>query len=347
MTAPAIIHSSDGVTWTATTSPFDNYGAVREIAWNGSIFVAVGSIYVYSAGAYTQLSAVATSPDGITWTQRTDAGPGTVSYLNGVAYGGGKFVANGGTGLNVFLEYSSDGISWTLCTQSLDVDGIQPAYGGGAITYDGSKFVMLYEVLPGSQTVATTIESTDGITFSGGTSVVNDVGLRAGDIGYGGGDYVVGSYVTPTVGYYSTSADDVTWTTHADSGMAAAYGAMFATYQNGAWWVGSGQQVAKSTDATTWSTQTIATFATGSAMALLYQGGKYLLGGSSGYTFGFYPGVLLSSTDGSTWSSVTIPANSPGIRSIVYNGSVYVAAGEPNLDYAPPGVPTNLACGPD
>ena len=343
MTAPAIMHSTDGVTWIATTSPFDNYGAVRGIVWNGSKFVAVGWIYVYSSGAYTQQAALATSTDGITWTQHTDASPAGTTYLVGVAYGGGKFVANGGAGLGPFLEYSSDGISWTTCTQSLSAG--QPAVGGGAITYDGSKFVMVYEQFSGPSATSMTSESTDGITFSGGSSIATDVGLRAGDIGYGGGQYVVGSYATP--GYYSTSPDDSTWATYADSGMTAAFDAMFATYQNSAWWVGSGAQVAKSTDATTWSTQTIAAFASGSVMAMFYHGGKYLLGGSSGHDFGYYPGLLLSSTDGVTWSNATIPANAPGIRSIVYNGSIYVAGGEPYLTTAPPGTPTLLACGPD
>src|SRR5574341_2002976 len=48
--------SPDGITWTARTIPAGTY---RSVAWNGTVFAAVGD------------SVAATSPDGITWTART------------------------------------------------------------------------------------------------------------------------------------------------------------------------------------------------------------------------------------------------------------------------------------
>ena len=342
MTAPALMWSTTGTSgWTATTSPFDNYGVVRSIAYGASKFVAVGYIWTYSAGSYVQKAAIATSPDGKVWTQQTSV---TADALLGVAFGGGKFVANGSLGGAPFLEYSSDGVTWTQCTYSLS--GNSPAQGGPAITYTGSKFVMVYNAPSGGNVSATTIESTDGITFSGGSTANTQAGLYSGDIGYGGSNFVVGSYAGE--GYYSTSSNDSMWSTYADATMTPENYAMFATYQNSDWWVGSGEQVAKSTDASTWSTQTIAAFSGGSVMALLYQSGTFLLGGASGYSYSFfYPGVLQSSTDGASWSSVTIPSNAPGIRALIYADSIYVAGGEANLSYAPPGIPTSLACGPD
>lgn len=76
---------------------------IYSLAYGAGVFVAVG-----------QAGKVATSPNGITWTQRTS---GYSANLNGVAFGDGLFVAVGqfdsGNPANAVLT-SSDAVDWTL-----------------------------------------------------------------------------------------------------------------------------------------------------------------------------------------------------------------------------------------
>ncbi len=83
--------STDGVTWTPTVTA----KAANSVAWNGSIFCAVGG-----AGAQT-------SPDGTTWTPRTGPTSGT-SY---VVWDGTTFISSGSAGS---IATSPDCITWTV-----------------------------------------------------------------------------------------------------------------------------------------------------------------------------------------------------------------------------------------
>lgn len=95
------IHTStDGITWTLRT-PNVSMKAYA-IAYSGSMYVAVGS----NTGG-TSLN-IASSPDGITWTNRVNSASGT--YFFEVAYGGGKFVAISDEVGQIYT--SSDGITW-------------------------------------------------------------------------------------------------------------------------------------------------------------------------------------------------------------------------------------------
>lgn len=96
--------------WTARAMPTGSYYAV---AWNGSVFCAVGSS-----------NACATSPDGLEWTARTiSAG----SYW-GIAWNGSVFCA---VGTNVCAT-SPDGTTWTPRTI--------PAGTYNAVAWNGSVF---------------------------------------------------------------------------------------------------------------------------------------------------------------------------------------------------------------
>ena len=118
----------------------------------------------------------ATSPDGITWTQRT-LPVGTAWYA--VAYGNGLFVAiaSGGT----VAATSPDGITWTQRTLPATGDWRSVAYGNG-----------LFMAIASGGTVAAT--SPDGITWTQRTLPAT------GDwnsVAYGNGLFVaVRSYTT-------------------------------------------------------------------------------------------------------------------------------------------------------
>lgn len=87
----------------AGISPVTVTGTFLDIAWNGSIFCAIGAS-----------NAVATSPDGITWTGRTT---GATNSYTGICWAPslGLFVAVGtdSSGFITLIYTSPDGITWT------------------------------------------------------------------------------------------------------------------------------------------------------------------------------------------------------------------------------------------
>jgi hypothetical protein len=110
-----IATSTDGTTWTIRVAPTDSYYGV---AWNGSLYVAVGMDDSSNLEAR-----IASSPTGTTWTSRTpdptgdNAGNG-INLLS-VAAGVSGFVAVGrdNGGFNTpFIMYSAAGTTWTART---------------------------------------------------------------------------------------------------------------------------------------------------------------------------------------------------------------------------------------
>src|SRR4051794_38660686 len=71
-----------GVNWVKRPSPDGVWAGLRGIAFGAGSWVAVGP------------SVIATSPDGVNWVRRT----GMNSYLAGVGYGNGTFLAVGDPG---------------------------------------------------------------------------------------------------------------------------------------------------------------------------------------------------------------------------------------------------------
>lgn len=91
--------TTDGVTRTLKSIPTSTL--LNGICWNGALFVVVGNSGV-----------ILTSPDGNTWTQRTNPDAGQ-SY-DRIAWNGTKFCALRGDNLNYIT--STDGITWSLST---------------------------------------------------------------------------------------------------------------------------------------------------------------------------------------------------------------------------------------
>jgi hypothetical protein len=121
--------SPDGITWTSRTIGAGFYYAA---AWNGTVFVAIGTVG-------------ATSPDGITWTTRTIP----AATYQGVAWNGTSFAAVG----NAVVATSPDGITWTA--------GTMAAGNYYAVRWNGTVFAAV-----GVNVAAT---SPDGITWTART----------------------------------------------------------------------------------------------------------------------------------------------------------------------------------
>lgn len=153
------------------------------IAWNGSVFCAPGF------GS----SIAATSPDGITWTQRTM--PVSAEWIS-IAWNGSVFCAvSFGSSI---AATSPDGITWTQRTMPV-------SSAWYAIAWNGSVFCAISH----NSNIAAT--SPDGITWTQRTMPLS-TGWRA--IAWNGSVFcvVVDSLASDVV---ATSPDGITWTQHA------------------------------------------------------------------------------------------------------------------------------------
>lgn len=145
----------------------------------------------YGNGMYVLVSKnsaiIATSPSGTTWTSRAVVG-GSTAYDVGVAYGNGTFVAADSA---TVAATSTDGITWTPQTK--------PS-GGKFLIFGGGVFV-----LSGNST--TVLTSTNGITWTPRT--ITNSGWNSG--AYGNGTFVLISNTNGT-NLAATSTDGITWT---------------------------------------------------------------------------------------------------------------------------------------
>jgi len=210
--------STDGVTWTAVKTAGDDIGigswwgfyCNNSIAFGNNTFVAGGPAKLENAN-------FATSPDGVKWTLvETDAFNYTALYLtqsvpiNGIAYGGGVFVAVGsGANDRGKVAYSSDnGATWTPVTTAIfDEKTID------AIAYGNNKFVAggRYGFISYSSDGINWTDIKDPVIYttnSSGRTVT--VGINA--IAYGNGIFVIGG----DSGAAAASTDGITWTSAGD-----------------------------------------------------------------------------------------------------------------------------------
>ncbi len=188
------IHTStNGVTWTAGSSLSEN--GWNKLGYGNGMFVAIKSYGDFR---------VATSTDGINWTERV----GHPAVGDFITYGNGKFVA-GQYGENVLVT-STDGITWTQQTFS---DLSYSYYGLNDIVYADGLFVAVSDYSEdenGDEISQLVLTSPDAITWT----------LRDTPNGYwysvtyGDGVYAAVSYGGENS--LMTSTDGISWTANAN-----------------------------------------------------------------------------------------------------------------------------------
>jgi len=273
--------------------------------------------FIISSGDGSGHGKMGYSPDGVTWTRIVNSGP-TMTVINDIAYGGGKFVAVGQGGPKI--AYSSDGITWTpIAEDSTPFPGssyvLSIAYGGGKFVTEGidgghSRFAY----------------SSDGVTW---TAVENSIIAddQAWRIAYGGGRFVAGGFT----GGIAYSSDGVTWTTVADrpfddytdeiSSIAYGDGRFVAS----AWDDDDGMmRLAYSSNGETWTAVTGTGISYGFTESFVaYGGGRFVAGNRENR--------MAYSSDGVTWTTISpYPTYLEPIFGIAYGGGRFVTVGRGN-----------------
>lgn len=219
------------------------------------------------------------SPDGQAWShlQELDANGGDDDNLfRGVCFGGGVFVAVGGS-TRGFSMTSTDGVTWA------HENRLPSAWVGNCAWLDGQF------IAAGGNGLR--MRSTDlGQTWR---DEAGYEGVHYRDVVAGQGLVVAVGHTYAGVGTISTTSDGVTWTSRVSSG--AAFGSV--AYGHGVFVArGDASRVAWSADGLTWQDVTVSG-ATPGAGSLVFTGAEFLTG---------LGGSTWRSTDGATWSATTI-----------------------------------------
>lgn len=169
---------------------------IRSLAFGRGLFVAV------TDGATT--SAILTSPEGTNWITH-DAGG---ELLNGVADGGGLFVAVGSS-----IVSSTDGISWTNRAGGFGITLFSVCYGNG-------RFVAVGGGCPRYHCSSRSVVSADGLEWTefGFDGRVLDCIAHGSGIFVSVGGWSCGDFGCPTPGAIAISRDGAEWSLAAGPG---------------------------------------------------------------------------------------------------------------------------------
>jgi len=237
-------------------------GVMTGLVWNGSQFAAVG------LDEFDGL--IFTSPDAVTWTQRTVPGS-SPSDLHAVTWSGTQFVAVGDNGT---VLTSPDGAGWTRYNSYASLVGVASSgvvYAGvdafgniytspdastwtlktsvpgmnlGGIVWSGTQFV----AVGGGGTIVTAPAS--GVTWTPQTSNSTD---QLSCVAWSGTAFVAMGYTSNVL----TSPDGVQWTVHASAIPGSAVSVIWAGNQFVA--VGSAGNIYLSPDGVTWTVENAGT----------------------------------------------------------------------------------------
>lgn len=323
--------STDGINWSYHPVVLaGNFGLLWDVAWNGSLFVAVAGF----------TNEIATSPDGINWTS-TMLGTMT-TQLRVIESDGGRFVVIG-SGAEVFT--SDDGVTWTQEANPL------PTNSADDLHWDGSRFVAVsgdqfITSADGSDWVANTVgtagnaTSASSVATHGGLNIIgtnrgavytsaNDTGWTTTftqnneqifGVSWAGGQFVgVGTRQT-----IRTSPDGITWTTQ-NIGVGAS---LFAVTHGGGQYVavGFGAQVLTSPDAITWTPQALPAALSDTLFESVAWGNNLFVAVGIDIVAG--QAKIATSPDGATWTEQSSGLDGTEfLTDVAWNGSVWVVTG--------------------
>jgi hypothetical protein len=277
--AISILWSANASSWSEASGTLPTTG--KDVAWNGSTWVAVG----------TGSNTVVLSSDGHSWIAPATP-PDPVVDMNGVAWNGSKWVVVGINSSYPYnsIWYSSDAHTWTGVPSTFTGFGGQ----GNAVASDGSTFVA---VGAGSTTM---YRSADGVTWTAITSGYGAFTESGSRVIHNGIRWIATGMDSPSVPRVITSTDGITWTTVTIT-FAIAGSYAHTVMWNGTYWllVGSDDGVYQSYDGLTWTQiSSIPTTLVNQPTRIAWNGSYWIA-----TSLGFADGVsFLYSSDGVTWT---------------------------------------------
>lgn len=216
--------SPDAETWTQRAAdadyPIYTVNRLRDVAWNGTEWIAIGDLHHFTGGTPDYTLAVLASSDGVTWTVRdiwstpnpTSGDPLPVGMC--IGWGGGLWVVGLettiGSGSPAILT-SPDGTTWTAQSSPFDAGPPpSPRHGGlvNGVAYGAGLWVAVGR---GTKAIAT---SPDGATWTARSSpITDDDTIASVAVAWNGSVFVVGGTDgTGTDPMIVTSTDGLTWT---------------------------------------------------------------------------------------------------------------------------------------
>lgn len=248
-----------------------------------------------------------------------------------ISWGKDKFVASGTIQGENMLLYSYDGITWQLS------DAPTSESGYTNIAYDGNRFIATYT----SNNKTRGLYSLDGISWTAFANFTDIPAAKPKTLCYGNGKYVIStqyqSTSIPSRVYYST--DGETWVESPT--YAAAYEPII--YGNGVFvGVSTPSRIDYSTDGENWfaSTRPVDSI---NFNAMAYENGRFVLLPDSTLDEENYTRVAYVSTDGKTWTEMTMPNgasswNNGGWQAIAGGDGLFVAMTEKYITTSTDGI---------
>jgi collagen type VII alpha len=366
----AIMYSSDGINWAATTQTA--LDSCNTLAWNGSLWL---------AGGYpSDTPVIACSSDGINWFLSLEAVTIVdMTECNALAWNGYLWVA-GGSG-TATLIYSVDGINWINSISGSNIfsgstdnailsadkcntvawNGTIWVAGGsvGAVAFDGyitTTTLTVTGVNYGKLAVGQVIVCT-AAGFESGTTIVSQLTGEPGGTGtytvsqsqtVGNEVGPVGMTIASKGGGIAYSYDGINWASATSVAIANNLETCNTLAWNGSIWLaggtkkGAGQTILRSANGITWTAVTQSQITT-VVTSLAWNGTTWIAGGTNAGA-----GKLAKSTDGSTWTAVTYSGFGTAAYALAARRPLpFVGAGNstPGLYYTASG-PTGPTGGP-
>lgn len=253
-------------------TPYTNPMALRQSVSDTGQMVYGGGLFLVWANNGTAWFPY-TSPDGVTWTQRTNPF-GSGGSPNILVYGAGLFVAHNG-GL---IFTSSDGLNWTSRTN--------PATSLYCLARGSTNWIGMAQK-NGNPVIVT---SNDGLTWTLQTTNIPDTFLSA--IAY-----------SPALSRWVAATSNAVWvsndngSTWVSLGSGPSYGANAMVWGNGRFVIAAANYLYYSTDGVSGFIQASAGIFSGQAILGLWYDGAQFYASSTG-------GSLGRSSDGVTWTSL-------------------------------------------
>ena len=287
----SLAYSYDGLTWvTSSTKLFDS-GFCSGVAWNGSIWLALGNNGTDGI--------IASSSDGIIWTLDLSGSstPFSGGSVKSAAWNGSVWVAGGINSSGGAIATSPDGKTWTAQTSPFDADCAVVA-SNGTMFVAGGQSLYSNDIAYSYDGIRWVIPPTESI-FGLGNGNVTSIAWN-GQLWVAGG--IDGSNTT-----IGTSPDGINWTKRT---YPVALGSITSVAWNGSLWMACGLNstdnsgcIVTSQNGTTW-TDITANLGVASPFTNIntvsWNGTRWFLGG-----FDVNGPVFRTSLDTLTWTSKT------------------------------------------